>query len=212
MLETAHALAAGGALNPQHLIQTVGLLGLLAIIFAECGLLIGFFLPGDSLLFAAGLLVSTGTFRQPLWLVCLLVTLAAIAGNITGYYVGRKAGPAIFKRPDSRLFRHDYVEKAEAFFERYGARSLVLARFVPVVRTFITVMAGAARMDFRRYLVFTVIGAVLWATGLTLLGYWLGHVTFIANHLEEIAVGVVVLSLIPMGLELRRNRKVSDAA
>jgi len=209
MIASVHALAAGGALNPQHLVQNLGLLGLLAIIFAECGLLVGFFLPGDSLLFAAGLLVSTGSFKQPLWLVCLLVTLAAIAGNIAGYAIGRKAGPTIFSREDSRLFRRAYVDKAEAFFSKYGARSLILARFVPIVRTFITVMAGVARMDVRRYLVFSTIGGVLWATGLVLVGYWLGGVDFIARHLELIAVGIVVLSVIPMAFELRRNRSSS---
>ena len=209
MIASVHALAAGGALNPQHLVQNLGLLGLLAIIFAECGLLVGFFLPGDSLLFAAGLLVSTGSFKQPLWLVCLLVTLAAIAGNIAGYAIGRKAGPTIFSREDSRLFRRAYVDKAEAFFSKYGARSLILARFVPIVRTFITVMAGVARMDVRRYLVFSTIGGVLWATGLVLVGYWLGGVDFIAQHLELIAVGIVVLSVIPMAFELRRNRSSS---
>ena len=209
MIEAAHALAAGGVLNPQHLVQTVGLIGLIAIIFAECGLLVGFFLPGDSLLFAAGLLVSTGSFRQPLWAVCALVTIAAFAGNMTGYYIGRQAGPTIFKRPDSRFFRHEYVERAEAFFEKYGARSLILARFVPIIRTFITVMAGAARMDVRRYTIFSLIGAVLWGTGITLLGYWLGGVDFIANHLELIALGVVAISLIPMAIELYRNRRPS---
>ena len=209
MIEAAHALAAGGVLNPQHLVQTVGLIGLIAIIFAECGLLVGFFLPGDSLLFAAGLLVSTGSFRQPLWVVCALVTIAAFAGNMTGYYIGRQAGPTIFKRPDSRFFRHEYVERAEAFFEKYGARSLILARFVPIIRTFITVMAGAARMDVRRYTIFSLIGAVLWGTGITLLGYWLGGVDFIAKHLELIALGVVVISVIPMAIELYRNRRPS---
>src|SRR6478609_438422 len=209
MIASLHAVAAGGALDPQHLVQTLGLLGLLAIIFAECGLLVGFFLPGDSLLFAAGLLVSTGSFKQPLWMVCLLVTLAAIAGNIAGYAIGRKAGPTSFSREDSRLFRRAYVDKAEALFSKYGARSLILARFVPIVRTFITVMAGVARMDVRRYLVFSTIGGVLWATGLVLVGYWLGGVDFIAQHLELIAVGIVVLSVIPMAFELRRNRSSS---
>jgi len=205
VIASAHVLASSSTLNPDHLIQTVGLIGLLAIIFAECGLLVGFFLPGDSLLFAAGLLISRGSFHQPLWLVCVLVSIAAIAGNLTGYAIGRKAGPAVFRRPDSRFFRHEYVDRAQEFFGRYGTRSLILGRFVPVVRTFITVMAGVARMDVRRFAVVSVVGGVLWATGLTLLGYRLGSVDFIANHLELLAVGVVVLSLIPMALELRRN-------
>jgi membrane-associated protein len=208
MLEAAHTLAAGGALDPQHLLQTVGLIGLLAIIFAECGLLVGFFLPGDTLLFAAGLLVKTGRLDQPLWLVIALTCIAAIAGNLCGYAIGHKAGPAVFNKPDSRLFRREYVERAERFFEKYGALSLVFARFVPVVRTFITVMAGAARMNFRRFTAYSVVGGVLWVTSVTLVGYWLGDVAFIANHLELIVLGGVLAAVLPISLEgLRRSRK-----
>jgi membrane-associated protein len=210
-MNTAHVLASAplltvGPLDSEQIIQTAGLLGILLIVFAECGLLVGFFLPGDSLLFAAGLLVSTGVFDQPLWLVCLLISLAAIAGNMTGYWIGYQAGPRVFNRPNSKLFRAEYVEKAETFFAKYGARSLILARFVPIVRTFITVMAGAARMDLRRYTLFTVIGGVLWGTGLPVLGYLLGGVEVIANNLEIIALVIVALSVIPMAVELRRAR------
>jgi membrane-associated protein len=206
MIEAAQTLAAGGVLDPQHLIETLGLIGLVAIIFAECGLLVGFFLPGDTLLFAAGLLVSTGRIDHPLWFVCLLVTLAAIAGNLCGYVIGRKAGPAIFSRPDSKLFRHEYVEKAEVFFEKYGGRGVIIARFVPIVRTFITVMAGAARMNAMRFTVFTVIGGILWATGITVVGYQFGDVKLIADHLELIVLGAVALTVIPMTLHLLRLR------
>src|SRR5688500_1591150 len=141
-------------LDPQRLLESFGtfaLIGLLGIVFAECGLLAGFFLPGDSLLFTAGLLVATGTLDYPLWLTCLLITVAAVAGNLVGYGIGRKVGPALFRRPDSRLFKQEYVDKTHAFFERYGARAIVLARFVPIVRTFITAMAGVGRMNFRVY-------------------------------------------------------------
>ena len=208
MIESVQLLAAGGTLDPQNLLQTLGLIGLLAIIFAECGLLIGFFLPGDTLLFAAGLLVKTGTIDQPLLLVILLTSIAAIAGNLTGYAIGHKAGPAIFNKPESRLFKAEYVEKAAHFFQRFGHISLILARFVPVVRTFITVMAGAARMDFRKFTLYSVIGGVFWVGSVTLVGYWLGNVKFIADHLELIVIAGVLGAVVPTAFEvLRRSRK-----
>jgi membrane-associated protein len=182
-------------LDPERLISAFGLLGILLIVFAECGLLIGFFLPGDSLLFVAGLFVAEGTIGTPLWLVCLLISVVAIAGNLVGYGIGRRAGPAIFNRPDSRLFRQEYVDKTSAFFEKYGARAIVLARFVPIVRTFITVMAGVGRMNFRTYAIFSAIGGVLWGTGVTVLGYWLGQIAFVAT------------SVIPIAIELLRARR-----
>ena len=193
-------------LDPDTLVQTFGLLGILVIIFAECGLLIGFFLPGDSLLFTAGLLVRQGVLEQPIWLVCVLITVAAILGNQVGYYIGRKAGPAVFSRPDSRLFKQEYVDKSYAFFDKYGARAIVLARFVPIVRTFITVTAGAGGMDYRRYTTYTVIGGVLWGTGVTLLGYALGSVALVSEHIELILIGIVALSLLPVAVELVRKR------
>jgi membrane-associated protein len=164
-----------GFLDPTHLINTFGLIGIMAIVFAETGLLVGFFLPGDSLLFTAGLLVAGGLVA-PLWLVLLLVPLAAVLGNLAGYWIGHRAGPAVFSKPDSRLFRAEYVDRSSAFFDRNGARTIVLARFVPIVRTFATVMAGASRMDFRRYAVYSVVGGIAWAGGVTLLGYWLGQI------------------------------------
>src|SRR4051812_31765880 len=181
----------GGFLDPQHLITTFGLIGLLAVVFAECGLLVGFFLPGDSLLFVGGLVAAgglSGVSFVPLWVLLIVVPVAAIAGNLVGYWIGYRAGPAIFNKPDSRLFRAEYVEKAHAFFEKYGARTIVLARFVPIVRTFATVMAGASRMNFRVYLTYTVIGGLLWACGVTALGHWLGNVGFIKNNIELIAL------------------------
>ena len=193
-------------LDPDTLVQTFGLLGILVVVFAECGLLIGFFLPGDSLLFTAGLLVRQGVLEQPIWLVCVLITVAAILGNQVGYYIGRKAGPAVFSRPDSRLFKQEYVDKSYAFFDRYGARAIVLARFVPIVRTFITVTAGAGGMDYRRYTTYTVIGGVLWGTGVTLLGYALGSVALVSEHIELILIGIVALSLLPVAIELVRKR------
>jgi membrane-associated protein len=194
-------------LDPERLISAFGLLGILLIVFAECGLLIGFFLPGDSLLFVAGLFVAEGTIGTPLWLVCLLISAVAIAGNLVGYGIGRRAGPAIFNRPDSRLFRQEYVDKTSAFFEKYGARAIVLARFVPIVRTFITVMAGVGRMNFRTYAIFSAIGGVLWGTGVTVLGYWLGQIAFVRDNIEYILIAIVAASVIPIAIELLRARR-----
>ena len=205
-------------LDSSNLIESFGgfaLFGLALVIFAECGVLLGFFLPGDSLLFTAGLLISTGVLHQPLWLTCLVLTAAAIAGNLTGYWIGHLAGPTVFSRPDSRLFRHEHVERTSAFFDKYGAPAIVLARFVPVVRTFITVMAGVARMRFRQYALYSALGGLLWATGVTVLGYFLGNIDFIREHIdlilvviEFIIVGIVVVTaVIPFGLEALRRRR-----
>ena len=192
-------------LDPTHLINTFGLIGMMAILFAECGLLVGFFLPGDSLLFTAGLLVAGGLVA-PLWVILLLLPVAAIAGNLVGWWIGFKAGPAVFDRPDSRFFKARHVEQARKFFERNGARTIVLARFVPVVRTFATVMAGAARMDFRRFALYSVIGGVAWTTAVTVVGYWLGHVAVVRDHVELFILGIVALSLVPVAVEALRRR------
>ena len=193
-------------LQPDQLIETFGLIGILVIIFAECGLLVGFFLPGDSLLFTAGLLVARDDIKTPLWLVCVLICVAAVAGNQVGYLIGRKAGPAVFSRPDSRFFKQQYVDKSYAFFDRYGAGAIVLARFVPIVRTFITVTAGVGRMDYRTYTIYSLIGGVLWGAGVTLLGFSLGNVELVADHIELILIGIVAVSVLPIGFELLRQR------
>lgn len=179
------------------------------IVFAETGLLIGFFLPGDSLLFTAGLLVATGTIHINVWLLALLVFICAFVGDQTGYYIGKKTGPAIFKRPNSRLFKQENVRRAEVFFERHGGKAVILARFVPVVRTFTPVVAGVARMNYKTFVMFNVIGAFLWGVGVTVLGYVLGdRVPFVRENLDLIFVGVVLLSVIPIVIEvLRQSRK-----
>lgn len=195
-------------LDPDWLISTFGLIGILALVFAESGLLIGFFLPGDSLLFTTGLLVAAGTYlHQPLWLMCLLISAAAVAGDQFGYVFGRRFGPALFRRPDSRLFKQENLSKAREFFAKYGARSIVLARFVPIVRTFTPIVAGASRMHYRTFLVYNVIGAVGWGCGVTILGYFLGQVTFVKSNIELILVGIVALSVIPIAIELLRARR-----
>ena len=193
-------------LDPNQLVETFGLIGTLIVIFAECGLLIGFFLPGDSLLFTVGLLVANDKIKQPIWLVVMLVCIAAIAGNQVGYLIGRKAGPSLFNRPDSRFFRQAYVDKTNAFFDKHGPRAIVLARFVPIVRTFITVIAGVGKMNYRTYTIYSVIGGVLWGVGVTTLGYLLGDNAFVHDHIELILIGIVAVSLLPVGFEVLRHR------
>src|SRR3954449_2859933 len=178
-----------GLLDPTHLINTFGLIGIMVVLFAECGLLVGFFLPGDSLLFTAGLLAAGGLVA-PLWVLLVALPAAAVAGNLVGYWIGWKAGPAVFNRPDSRLFKAEYVDRSRAFFDRNGARTIVLARFVPIVRTFAAVMAGASRMDLRRFVLFSVLGGIAWACGILMLGYWLGGVALVRDHVELFILGV----------------------
>ncbi len=204
-------------LDPQYLLDQFGdyaVWGAAGVIFAECGLLIGFFLPGDSLLFTVGLLAAQGKISYPLWLCCVVLTVAAVVGNACGYAIGAKAGPRIFQRENSRLFKQAYVDKTHAFFEKYGNRAILLARFVPIVRTFITVMAGVGTMRFRQFMVYSTIGAVLWATGVTLLGHFLGNIDLVRNHLELMLLAIVAISVIPIGAEYLRHRasaKLSEA-
>ncbi|MFC0006391.1 DedA family protein [Micromonospora siamensis] len=203
----ASPAAGPGLLAPESLISTFGLIGILAVVFAESGLLIGFFLPGDSLLFTAGLLVAGGRYlSQPLWLVCLLVAVAAIAGDQVGYLFGKRVGPALFRRPDSRLFKQQNVERANRFFARHGARSVVLARFIPVVRTFTPIIAGVSRMRYRTFLTYNVIGGALWGTGVTVLGFYLGRIPFVRDNIEFILIGIVLVSVVPIGIQLLRSR------
>ncbi|MFJ8312348.1 MULTISPECIES: DedA family protein [unclassified Streptomyces] len=193
-------------LDPDHLLQTFGLTGLLIVVFAESGLLIGFFLPGDSLLFTTGLLVTTGKLGTPLWLVCVLVVLAAVLGDQVGYLFGKKVGPSLFSRPDSKLFKQENVEKAHEFFEKYGPKSLVLARFVPIVRTFTPIVAGVSGMNYRSFVTFNVVGGTLWGAGVTLLGAALGNVDFVHKNIELILVAIVLISVVPIAIEFLRAR------
>ena len=207
-------LAAGGLLSPEKLIDKGGLALVTAIIFAETGLLIGFFLPGDSLLFIAGFFASKPKGLPhlpvlPIVLVCLIV--AAIIGNQVGYLIGKRVGPALFTRADSRFFKQANVSKAQAFFDRNGDRTLILARFVPIVRTFVPVLAGVGAMDPKRFARFNIIGAVLWGGGVTTLGYFLGQVDVIRNHVEIAVLALVAISLVPVAIELIRHRRQSRA-
>ncbi|MEW2520023.1 DedA family protein [Actinacidiphila alni] len=193
-------------LDPDHLINTYGLWGVLLIVFAESGLLIGFFLPGDSLLFTTGLLVATGTLHQPLALVAALIAVAAVAGEQVGYLFGRKVGPSLFRRPDSRLFKMENIEKAHAFFEHHGPKAIVMACFVPIVRTFTPIVAGVSRMNYRTFVTFNLIGGTLWGAGVTLLGYWLGQIEFVHKNIEAMLVLVVLISVVPIGIEYLRSK------
>ena len=198
-------------ISPDKLLSGSGALLVLAIVlFAECGLLIGFFLPGDTLLFAAGISIATGTVTGSLASYLVVAPLAAIAGNLVGYWIGFRAGPVVFDRPNSRLFRPEYVTRSHAFFERFGVWTIVLGRFVPIVRTVATVMAGVGRMRFAVYAVCSIIGAVLWADGVLLLGNALGKIKFVQDnkgYIDYAVIAVVVLSLLPTAVHYWRNRR-----
>ncbi|MEZ5242575.1 MAG: VTT domain-containing protein [Microthrixaceae bacterium] len=204
-------------LDPEKIISRGGYLLIFAIVFAESGLLIGFFLPGDSLLFTAGMFAA-GTFEDKLpnvqfniWVLCLGVAIAAVAGDQVGYLFGRKAGPALFSRPDSRFFKQEHLEKAQSFFEHHGPRAIVLARFVPIVRTFCPIVAGAGQMEYGTFVRFNVVGGFLWSVGVTLLGYFLGNVPLIADNIELALLMVVAVSLIPIAIEVIKSRRAKKA-
>ena len=200
-------------LDPKKLLQSVGLIGLFAIIFAESGIMIGFFLPGDSLLFTAGLL-TYGVSDLPqlagghILFVSIGCAIAAVAGDQVGYMFGKKTGPALFTRPKSRLFKPEYTAKAGEFFDKHGAKAIVLARFVPIVRTFCPIVAGASDMHYRTFVKYNVLGGVLWAVGFTQMGYWLGR-SFpgIGDNLEIAVVIIVLFSMVPVAVEIWRHRR-----
>jgi membrane-associated protein len=196
-------------LSPERLLEQGGLLLLTAIVFAETGLLVGFFLPGDSLLFIAGFLSSTagGNRLPPLPVVVACVVVAAIVGDQVGYWFGKKVGPSLFDRPQSRFFNPQNVVKAHQFFERYGAKTIVLARFVPIVRTFAPIVAGVGSMRYRTFLTYNVVGAVLWGVGVTTLGYFLGEIEVVKNNIEIAIVAIIAVSLVPVAIEVLRHRR-----
>jgi membrane-associated protein len=196
--------------SPTHLLETFGTLGLLGIIFAETGLLIGFFLPGDSLLVTAGLLASQGKLN--LATILIGTAMASIIGAQAGYFIGVKIGPALFNRPDSRFFKREYVDKAQAYFVRYGGKTVVLARFVPVVRTFANVVAGVGRMEVRRFTIFNIMGGIVWTVGITMLGYGLGQIKGIDKYILVIIAVIVLISATPVIIEFLRTRKAAKAA
>ncbi|MFC9679337.1 DedA family protein [Streptomyces sp. NPDC056948] len=198
-------------LSPDYLISTFSLPGILLIVFAESGLFA--FLPGDSLLFTAGLFVAEGTYiTQPLWLVCTLIVIAAVVGDQVGYMIGKFLGPKLFSRPNSKLFKQENLDKAHEFMEKYGPKAIVLARFVPIVRTFAPIVAGAGRMKYRTFLTYNIIGGIAWGTGVTLAGYWLGQIGFIKKNVESILILIVLLSVVPIIIEYLRERSKKKRA
>ena len=207
-----HALIhpATGVLDPEGLLSGFGSLALIAacaILFIECGLLIGVVLPGDSLLFIVGIFLASGFISTPLPIALIALTVSAIVGNLVGYWVGAKVGPTLFKRPDSKIFKQEYVTKTSEFFDRHGSRAIVLARFVPIVRSIITAMAGIGKMDFKRYATYSTIGGIAWIVLMTLAGYFLGNVTFIKEHIDLVTLAIVGLSLIPVAIEVIRHKR-----
>ncbi len=193
-------------LDPEQLIRTFGTLGILAIVFIESGLLVGFFLPGDSLLFTAGLLSAAGVLPD-IWILLVTIPIAAIAGDQVGYAIGRKFGSPLFNRPDSRFFRREYVDKSAEFFEKHGPKTVVLARFVPIVRTFVPVMAGTSRMHYRTFVTYNVVGGLAWGAGVTALGYFLGQIEFVKSNIEPILLLIVAISVMPVAYELLKARR-----
>ncbi|MCC6338476.1 MAG: VTT domain-containing protein [Acidimicrobiia bacterium] len=212
---SAPLVAALDFLNPEKILQWLGpfaTIGLFLIIFAESGLLFGFFLPGDSLLFAAGLFAVRGEYLAPLPVILVGCFVAAVAGDQVGYLFGKKVGPALFSRPDSRFFRQDHVKRAHDFFEHHGAKTILLARFVPVVRTFAPILAGVGEMPYRTFVSYNVIGGLLWAVGITTLGATLGHLIGpdkIDKYLLPIIFLIVLLSVVPAIFEVRRHRRAA---
>ena len=193
-------------------IQAVSILGVAFVIFAESGLLIGFFLPGDSLLFTTGFLISTGVVDFNIHLTVLILFLAAVAGDSVGYAFGRRAGPRVFNKPDARLFRQEYVQQAQAFYDKHGGKTVILARFVPIVRTFAPIVAGIAKMNYREFLAFNVIGAFLWAAGITYAGFglgrWFEHLGIEIDHIIlPIIAGIILVSVLPPAIHIFSDKK-----
>ncbi|NBX70306.1 MAG: DedA family protein [Actinobacteria bacterium] len=198
------------ALNPSDLLTKFGsiaFIAVLAIVFTECGILLGLILPGDSLLFITGMFIASGQINVNIWLAIALIAIAAIVGNLVGYWLGTKIGPPLFRRPDSKLFKQEYVERTHKFFEKHGTRAIILARFVPIVRTLITATAGIAAMPFRNFAVNSAIGGVLWVGLLTGAGYKLGDNETIKAHIELFTLGIVLLSLLPVAIEFLKARR-----
>ena len=204
-------------LDPTHFIEAAGpwaTVVMMAVLFAECGLLIGFFLPGDTMLFIAGLLVASHRISVNLAVLIVLLWLAAFAGNMVGYGIGRRFGPAVFARRDAKYLKREYIERSEGFFARYGSITVVLARFVPIVRTVATVMAGASKMNARLYTVYSAIGGLLWVGVVTVAGYFLGKIAFIRDNVDLIFIGAVVVvvafAAVPALLHVRNRRRSTD--
>lgn len=195
-------------LDVHFLVQTFGYPGVTAVIFAETGLMLGFFLPGDSLLITAGIFAAKGDLN--IFLLCLLMFLAASLGNITGYFFGQKVGRRLFNRPDSLLFKKKYVENAQTFYKRYGGKAIIIARFMPIIRTFAPIVAGIADMDFLTFSLFSAVGGLLWGVGLTLGGFYLGRL-IPDKYFEPVIFTVIILSLLPAVYHALKSKETRDS-
>ena len=199
--------------NVREIVRVGGYVGLTGIIFAETGLLVGFFLPGDSLLVTAGLLASQPEFGLNVWALGVLLTVAAIVGNTVGYVIGRASGPRLFTRDDSLLFKKKHLYRAQEFYRKHGGKTLVLARFMPIVRTFVPVVAGLANMPFAAYTAYNVLGGVLWIWSMLLIGYFLGRaIPGIDKYIELMILVIVFLSILPAIIAWWRDRAKTKAA
>lgn len=178
-----------------------------AIVFAETGLLVGFFLPGDSLLFTIGVVAGAGDLNI-VTIVAVLIA-AAIIGDAVGYTLGKKAGPRVFSRPDSRFFKQEYLQKTKAFYEKHGGKTIIYARFVPIIRTFAPFVAGVAQMPYHRFAAFNVFGGIGWVILMTMSGYYLGNVPFIRQHFEKVVVAIVLISVLPVAIEYWKHRRAA---
>ena len=204
--------------TPERLIELLstlltGWLGyatLFGLVFAETGMLVGFFLPGDSLLFTVGVVCGAG--RLDIVLVIVLLISAALLGDISGYMLGRSTGPHIFNRPDSRIFRREYLLRTHEFYEKHGGRTMIYAHFIPIIRTFAAFVAGVGRMNLARFLSFDIFGVTGWVVLMTMLGYELGGVGFVRHNFEKVILGIIAVSLLPAWLEVLKARRRSVAA
>jgi len=197
----------------RQLVQAGGYVGLTAIIFAETGLLVGFFLPGDSLIVTAGLLAAQPQFGLRIWILGLLLTVAAILGNSLGYAIGRYSGPRLFTRDDSLLFKKKHLIRAHEFYQRHGGKTLILARFMPIVRTFVPVVAGMAEMEYKSYTAYNVLGAILWIWTMLFVGFVLGrYIPGVEHHIEQVIIAVIIVSLLPGLISWRREKARAAAA
>ena len=188
------------------LVQSLGYPGITLAVFLESGVPFGFFLPGASMLFTAGLLTGQGFFNP--WILIPLITIAAILGDNTGYWIGRKLGVRLFLRPDSRFFKHRHLERAKRFYDAYGTRALLFGRFVPIVRTFAPIVAGIVAMNYRAFIIYNIMGALGWATGITFLGYWLGaKIPAIGEYLTPIILGIIVVSCVPLAWDFFKRKR-----
>ena len=196
-------------LNPETIINKGGIYLLAFVIFAETGLFVGFFLPGDSLLFVAGLICGTRPELIPIsvWLVIPILIICAILGNLTGYAFGKKVGENLYKRKDSLLFKRKYLDMTESYYKKHGLKTIFLGRFLPIIRTFAPILAGIIRMDFRSFFVYSVVGAVAWITLFILLGYFLGQFEVVKENLKWIVILLIVVTLIPVYTTYRSERK-----